>query len=120
MTEDKPIIIDGVDVSGCDLLRYDYFPFDDKGYDTCSGAEIDICRLKCKDNPNCIYKQLQREKQKNEKLEKDLKYEKELCRKYIDSRYEYILENEQLKTENEQLRKKLKNLFDIDNQIVGI
>lgn len=42
--------------------------------------------------------------QVNEESKKNLKYEKELCKKYIDSRYEYILENDQLKAENERLK----------------
>ena len=70
---DKPIIIDGVDVSGCDFLakeddycsysgEYRYY----KGQCGCSDEEM------CKDHPNCFYKkalkQLQRKTQVEAKL----------------------------------------------------
>lgn len=58
---DKQIIIDGVDVSGCehyeDLNCFAY-------RDSC-GYPLD-----CKDNPNCYYKQLKRKEQECEELKK--------------------------------------------------
>ena len=76
---DKPIIIDGVDVSECK-----YFDCNSKeckaeyyvryGYEI---VEYDSCR----ENPNCYYKQLKRKKQKLENI-------KEICNEY---QKEYIL-----------------------------
>ena len=60
---DKQIIIDGVDVSGC---KY-YIADNGVQYNGCYEL-TDICECNkeddfCDDNPNCYYKQLQREKQ---------------------------------------------------------
>ena len=60
---DKQIIIDGVDVSGC---KY-YIADNGVQYNGCCEL-TDICECNkedyfCDDNPNCYYKQLQREKQ---------------------------------------------------------
>ena len=52
---DKQLIIDGVDVSGCEH-------FNDSGNYNCRG-----CR-RCNDNPNCYYKQLKRKEQECEEL----------------------------------------------------
>ena len=66
MTENKPIIIDGVDVSGCDELvnecdcyltqEHDYRSVTPYTYTKCSGF------------PNCNFKQLARKTQECEKL----------------------------------------------------
>lgn len=62
---DKQIIIDGVDVSGCD-----YFNFTDEHYcDECS-SEFG-CAI-CDERPNCNYKQLARKTQSEAKLVKQL------------------------------------------------
>lgn len=61
---DKQIIIDGVDVSECEWIREIIL---DSEY-------ICTCNLNkkisgyCKDNPNCLYKQLKRKEQENKKL----------------------------------------------------
>lgn len=47
----EPIIIDGVDVSGCRHLRTGVVPF---------GCMEDRKTFSCMNNPNCYYKQLQR------------------------------------------------------------
>lgn len=68
---DKEIIIDGVDVSECDMrcenkdcaLYYAELN-NDKG-------EL-IYGFNCEDNPNCIYKQLQRARAENERLKEEL------------------------------------------------
>ena len=60
---DKEIIIDGVDVSGCDELWLN----SEKNYDSKCIRFKDVysqCSY-CKDNPNCEYKQLQKEKFEN-------------------------------------------------------
>ena len=58
---DKPIIINGVDVSGCEHLGL-Y-----KEYKLKCGS---CCPIDCSDNPNCYYKQLMRKEQECEKLKK--------------------------------------------------
>ena len=60
--ENKQIIIDGVDVSGC--KHYENHTL----YDCNETCEINggIVCTKCKEHPNCYYKQLQREKQSSQ------------------------------------------------------
>lgn len=58
---DKEVIINGVNVSGCEAYNDTTFNFDCIAY----------C-LDCKDKPNCYYKQLQRLQAKNEELKKEL------------------------------------------------
>ena len=75
---DKQIIIDGVDVSGCDFLAKEdgYCSYSGeyrayKGQCGCSDEEM------CKDHPNCFYKkalkQLKAKEQECEELKKKLK-----------------------------------------------
>lgn len=65
---DKQIIIDGVDVSECE-----YYNKDDKTCREVNGNyDTDICEFDKCENSNCYYKQLQREKQKNNRLDKRL------------------------------------------------
>ena len=70
---DKQIIIDGIDVSGCDFLAkeddyssYSGVTYAYKGQCGCSDEEM------CKDHPNCFYKkalkQLKRKEQECEEL----------------------------------------------------
>ena len=63
MTENKPIIIDGVDVSGCD-----YFCFTKK--QECYANDNDYNK-----SPNCYFKQLKHKEQK-------LKRIKQVCKDY--------------------------------------
>ena len=69
MTENKPIIIDGIDVSGC--KHYE----DHTLYDCNETCEINggIVCTKCKDNHNCNYKQLKRLEQKLKLAENHIK-----------------------------------------------
>ena len=62
---DKQILIDGVDVSGCEYFL--------KGYCYCINHIVERMSENefCKDNPNCYYKQLLRKEQECEEL-KDL------------------------------------------------
>lgn len=53
---DKEIIIDGVDVAGCDF------------YELCGCIDDNHKLNDCKDNPNCHYKQLKRLEQENTEL----------------------------------------------------
>lgn len=59
---DKQIIIDGVDVSGCEWIRE--FGLDSEYICTCNSPNKTSGY--CKDNPNCYYKQLQQEKQNSQ------------------------------------------------------
>ena len=77
---DKQIIINGVDVSGCDFLakKDDYCSYSGvtyayKGQCMCSDEEM------CKEHPKCFYKkvlkQLKRKEQECEELKKAEKYD---------------------------------------------
>ena len=59
----KQVIIDGVDVSECKNLMQGIVPF---------GCMEDRKTCSCMNNPNCLYKQLQRKEQKCEKLKQIL------------------------------------------------
>lgn len=66
---DKQIIINGVDVSGCE-----WFGQIDLDINIiCNSNSPKKCSGYCKDNPNCYYKQLAREKKKCEELRKQNK-----------------------------------------------
>ena len=61
---DKQIIIDGVDVSGCEKQGETIAGITCGNGERIRLANEIITKYKlCKDNPNCVYKQLQREKQ---------------------------------------------------------
>ena len=65
---DKQIIIDGIDVSGCEWIR-------EVGLDSeyiCTCNSPNKTSGYCKDNPNCRYKQLKRKEQECEKLKEKL------------------------------------------------
>ena len=61
---DKQIIIDGVDVSGCEyclkMTKY-----------RCT-IQRDVYKCLCEENPNCHYKQLKRKEQEVEELKEQL------------------------------------------------
>lgn len=95
---DKPIIIDGVDVSGCDFLaREDFYSSYSgeysayKGQCGCSDDEM------CKDHRNCGYKKLAKQLQR-----KTAEHER-LCRDYFKQN-EWL---QQRAKECEQLQHKL-------------
>lgn len=60
----EQIIIDGVDVSGCENLMQGIVPF---------GCMEDRKTCSCMNNPNCLYKQLKRKEQDCEELRQLLK-----------------------------------------------
>ena len=64
---DKQIIIDGVDVSGCNYGEIE------KSIFKCS-CEYNVCSASmfCEDNPDCYYKQLKRKEQECERLKEGL------------------------------------------------
>ena len=78
---DKQIIIDGVDVSGCENLMQGIVPF---------GCMEDRKTCSCMNNPNCLYKQLQRKEQEYEAYKMEAEEGKEI--------------NAELKAENEELK----------------
>ena len=76
--ENKQIIIDGVDVSGCRYL------FDDTSYKR-SKTSCSITLKDCKYlGNNCYYKQLKRAEQKLEKIKK-------VCNKFTPDHYKILL-----------------------------
>lgn len=67
MTENKQIIIDGVNIAGCEF----------HSSTLCS----ELCYMKgnkCNDNPNCLFKQLARKTQECEILQQSENEEKEI------------------------------------------
>lgn len=92
---DIPVIIDGIDVSGCKHYKIG----------TCVAdylfTNMNFSEAKCKLSPDCYYKQLQRAKEENE----------EQC-KIIQCKTGTILSlakiRDELKAENEKLKQKLK------------
>lgn len=94
---DKQIIIDGVDVSGCDeLVKQDD-----------NTLICEITGYLCEDRQNCYYKQLQRKEQECKEKSWEignLGYKIKNQRKEINIRLEQL---DQLKAENGELRKNL-------------
>ena len=72
---DKQIIINGVDVAGCEYLGL-Y-----KEYKLKCGCCYPV---DCSDNPNCYYKQLIRTNQKLDKIKK-------VCNKFTPDHYKILL-----------------------------
>ena len=105
--KDKQIIIDGIDVSKCNMFRDDVFT-DKQLNNVCSiglwqrdysGLE-EFCKMSCdcKSNPNCHFKQLARAKEENEEL-----------RNKLNSNIERMNEqNEKLHNENKELKSYIK------------
>ena len=79
--ENKEIIIDDVDVSGCGFIakedEYSLYDRVYKGQCRCSNEEM------CKDHPNCFYKkalkQLKRKEQECEELKAEIKHYKQIA-----------------------------------------
>lgn len=81
---DKQVIIDGVDVSGCEH-------FNNSGNYNCRG-----CRW-CKDNPNCHYKLYKRKEQECEELKDKIKFMEEYIKTVENTRDELEIKNKRLK-----------------------
>ena len=91
---DKQVIINGCDVAGCEYLGL---------YKECKLKCGSCCPVDCSDNPNCHYKLYKRKEQECERLRFPMP----------DTNYAILTKEEfeqldQLKTENEELKKKLK------------
>ena len=96
---DKQIIIDGVNVSGCEKQGETIAGI------TCGNGErirlaneIITKHKLCKDNPNCVYKQLKAKEQECEEL-------KEKVKKYGEINEQETKDYAELKAENEELKK---------------
>lgn len=74
---DKPIIIDGVDVSGCENA------LQGKHTILCAGSED---RALCDANKNCLYKKYKRKEQECEELKQTLAEIKEIAEKEVNTR----------------------------------
>ena len=71
---DKPIIIDGVDVSKCGHYHYGKCEID---YDEWNNEIIHY--NECQNNPNCYFKQLKSKEQECEELKKTIMYKCPQC-----------------------------------------
>lgn len=104
---DKQIIIDGVDVSGCEDYRY----FNNAHY-----CDLHYTRKLCEDLHNCYYKQLKRKEQ--ECANNEIAHKKELeifnqeCIDTQEQLMKAVNELDQLKAENEILKEKLERQKD--------
>ena len=70
MTE--PIIINNVDVSGCEIMRYSDNEQDEHPI-LCDLAEVTDNHYYCIKNPNCYYKQLKRKERELNEIKEDIK-----------------------------------------------
>lgn len=71
MEPKNPIVIDGVDVSGCEYCL--------KMTKCRCTIQQDVYKCLCEENPNCYYKQLQRKEQDYEKVKQTLDIIKEIA-----------------------------------------
>ena len=102
---DKQIIIDGVDVNGCEKQGETIAGI------TCGNGErirlaneIITKHKLCKDNPNCVYKQLKAKEQECEEL-------KEKVKKYGEINEQETKDSAELKVENEALIRRITKIF---------
>ena len=102
---DKQIIIDGVDVNGCEKQGETIAGI------TCGNGErirlaneIITKHKLCKDNPNCVYKQLKAKEQECEEL-------KEKVKKYGEINKQETKDYAELKAENEELIRRITKIF---------
>ena len=101
---DKQMIIDDVDVSKCN-----YFNNTDKSYceECCSEFGCAICN----DRPNCYYKQLARKEEECEELKEDRERWKSNFNGKVSAIEELLKQFDQLKAENEELKKQVCGLL---------
>lgn len=108
MTDKEQIIINGVDVSKCVHLDRYFLPNCNEEFKDCALSELHYREFEhsCKDNPNCYFKQLQKEK-----------FENLNNRQMVESAENLIYENSELyknlkekEQECEELQEKLREL----------
>ena len=90
---DKQIIIDGVDVSGCEY----YNKYDKTCREVNGNYDTDICEFDKCENSNCYYKQLKR---KEQECEVENKYNTKDIRHINEKNQEYIAENNRMTKNN--------------------
>lgn len=131
MTKSKPIIIDGVNVSGCKLYRDEISFVGGEIYtDVCSiwiwqrdysGLEPScVMKCHCKDNKDCYFKQLARKTQECEELKREIAFGNNgtLADEIRSEVFKELNnENDQLKAENEQAKQKLKKIREVAKQM---
>lgn len=119
MTENKPIMIDGVDVSECEYYQYDMCTATKDNYGDCSSYCKDY------DMKNCYFKQLARKTRECEELKKGYSKLTDIVSPYMDDFTGYneelggfdialcvkeLMEQlDQLKAQNETYKKMLDN-----------
>ncbi len=83
--EEEGRIIDGIDVSTCRNITFEHHDGKVTRFNVCEcGVQgVEYYNMMCSDNPDCYYKQLQREKQKNKKLKNTLKEIAEIAKTKI-------------------------------------
>ena len=102
---DKQIIIDGVNVSGCEKQGETIAGITCGNGERIRFANEIITKHKlCKDNPNCVYKQLKAKEQECEEL-------KEKVKKYGEINEQETKDYAELKAENEELIRKITKIF---------
>ena len=105
----KQIIIDEIDVSGCEWIR-------EVGLDSeyiCTCNSPNKTSGYCKYNPNCNYKLYKRKEQECERTKERLEsFQKDYSKLYqVVENKGYIKELDQLKAENDQLKEILQKEF---------
>ena len=96
---DKQIIIDGVDVSGCECYTQN-IKMDCILHPLQSDA--------CKNNPNCYYKQLKRKEQKHEELKEEIKHYKQIAQYHGNLSVKYTNKSAKLKQTLAEIEKQVK------------
>ena len=114
---DKSIIIDGIDVSVCECIIEDYQRANNfegryehlKNICELGERGAECYNLFCKDNPNCLYKQLKRKEQENEELKEEIKHYKQIAQYHGNLSVKYTNKSAKLKqtlTEIKEIAKK--------------
>ena len=102
---DKQIIIDDVDISGCEyclkMTKY-----------RCT-IQRDIYKWLCEENPNCYYKQLKRKEQECEELKEDRERWKSNFNGKVSAIEELLQQLDQLKAKNIKIYKTLTEIKEI-------
>lgn len=102
----KQIIIDGVDVSGCEVLTKTEHC---KAQMPIMGTDTN----KCKCFPNCYYKQLKRKEQECERLKAENEELKQRLHQCWTIENSFVEQLDQLEAENKQAEQKLERIREI-------
>lgn len=110
---DKQIIIDDVDIAGCEFAVK---PINDNRIKChCAKGLLQLVKMQeqpesiksglCENNPDCYFKQLSRKTQEYEEFKDKIKYMEEYIKTVENARDELERENKFLKEENAEIRK---------------